>query len=83
MKKKSDLKILRFPSNQTEAERQVEAVLFAAEVPLDIESIQERLNTNTNVKKVLESLLKQYENRGINLVCISDKWSFRTSPNLS
>ena len=83
MKKKGDLKILRFPINQTEAERQVEAVLFAAEVPLDIDSIQERLNTNTNVKKILESLVKQYANRGINLVCISDRWSFRTAPNLS
>ena len=83
MKKKNDLKILKFPTNFSEAERQVEAVLFAAEEPLDVASIQERLKTNTNVKKILESVAKQYENRGINLVCISDKWSFRTAPNLS
>jgi len=81
--KKNDLKILKFPTNFSEAERQVEAVLFAAEEPLDVASIQERLKTNTNVKKILESVAKQYENRGINLVCISDKWSFRTAPNLS
>ena len=39
MKKKSDLKILKFPSRLTDLERQVEAILFAAEEPLDIRSI--------------------------------------------
>ena len=33
--------------------------------------------------KVLESLERQYKNRGINLICISEKWSFRTASNLS
>ena len=83
MKKKNDLKILSFPSSLTETERQVEAVLFAAEEPLDLESIQVRLNTKINIKKTLESLEKQYKNRGINLICISGKWSFRTASNLS
>ena len=64
-------------------ERQVEAILFAAEEPLDIESIQEKLNTKTNILKILESLEKQYKHRGINLVCIAKKWSFRTASNLS
>ena len=31
----------------------------------------------------MDSLEKQYRNRGINLVCISKKWSFRTASNLS
>ena len=74
MNKKNDLKILRFPSNIGKLERQVEAILFAAEEPLDIESIQEKLKTRTNVSKVLDSLEKQYRNRGINLVCIAKKW---------
>ncbi len=41
------------------------------------------LKTRTNILKVLNSLENQYKNRGINLVCISNKWSFRTSSNLS
>ena len=83
MTKKNDLKILKFPSNIAQLERQVEAVLFAAEEPLDIESIQEKLKTKTNILKILESLEKQYKNRGVNLVCIAKKWSFRTASNLS
>ena len=83
MNKKNDLKILKFPDHVAKLERQVEAILFAAEEPLDIESIQEKLNTKANILKILESLEKQYKNRGINLVCIAKKWSFRTASNLS
>ena len=83
MNKKKDTKIIQFPTNITESERQVEAILFAAEEPLDIESIKSKLKSKINVEKILESLTKQYKNRGINLVCISDKWSFRTAKNLS
>ncbi len=81
--KKNYTKILKFPSGSASLERQVEAILFAAEEPLDEESIQEKLKTKTNISKILSSLEKQYENRGINLVCISKKWSFRTAANLS
>jgi len=83
MKNKRNLKIIKFPTNLTEAERQIEAILFAAEEPLDIESIQSKLNTSKNIVNILESLKKQYEKRGINLICISNKWSFRTAPNLA
>ena len=83
MTKKNDLKILKFPNNVVQLERQVEAILFAAEEPLDIESIQEKLKTKVNIYKILDHLEKQYKNRGINLVCIAKKWSFRTSSNLS
>jgi len=83
MNKKNDLKILKFPDHVAKLERQVEAILFAAEEPLDIVSIQEKLNTKANILKILESLEKQYKNRGVNLVCIAKKWSFRTASNLS
>ncbi len=66
-----------------EPERQVEAILFAAEEPLDIESVTTRMKTKADVLKILESLEKQYKGRGINLVCIANKWSFRTASNLS
>ena len=83
MKKVKESKILKFPSNIGHAERQVEAILFAAEEPLDLKSIQDRLKTRVNVSKILELLVEQYKNRGINLVCIANKWSFRTSSSLS
>jgi len=81
--KKSDLKILKFPSTIANIERQVEAILFSAEEPLDEESIQEKLKRKANISKILTSLERQYSNRGINLICISNKWSFRTASNLS
>ena len=81
--KKDNFKILKFPSNISNLERKVEAILFAAEEPLDIESIQEKLKTKANISKILDSLEKQYRNRGVNLVCIANKWSFRTASNLS
>ena len=83
MKSIKNLNILKFPTNINNAERQVEAILFSAEEPLDIESIKERLKAKCDVLSVLESLKNQYENRGINLVCIANKWSFRTASNLS
>ena len=76
-------KIIKFPMGLPEAERQVEAILFAAEEPLDIESIVTRMKTKADVLKILESLEKQYKGRGINLVCIANRWSFRTAANLS
>ena len=64
MIKKNDSKILKFPNSIVNLERQVEAILFAAEEPLDEESIQEKLKTKTNILKILDSLEKQYKNRG-------------------
>ena len=83
MKKKTNLKILKFPGNVSELERRVEAILFSADEPLDIESIEEKIKTKTDIKKILKSLEIQYRNRGINLVCIANRWSFRTASNLS
>ena len=83
MKKKNDVKILKFPNKVDQLERQVEAILFAAEEPLDVESIKEKLKTRSDINKILTSLQNQYKNRGINLVCITNKWSFRTASNLS
>ena len=83
MNKKNDSKIIKFPASPSQLERQVEAILFAADEPLDVDSIQEKLKTRADINKILESLVIQYKNRGINLVCIAKKWSFRTASNLS
>ena len=75
--------VVNFPSGMSETEREVEAILFAAAEPLDVESIEARISKKANVLKILEKLQQTYSNRGINLICISKKWSFRTSQNLS
>ena len=83
MNKPKKNNVVSFPSNISEIEREVEAILFAAAEPLDIASIESRISKKTNVLKVLEKLQQIYAKRGINLVCISKKWSFRTAQNLS
>jgi segregation and condensation protein B len=75
--------IIKFPSAPSKLERQVEAILFAASEPLDIETIEKRIQTNTNIKKILENLKEFYKKRGVNLVCIKNKWSFRTAEDLA
>ena len=82
MPKKKD-NIINFPSAPSKLERQVEAILFAASEPLDIETIEKRIQTNTNIKKILVNIKEIYKTRGINLVCIKNKWSFRTAEDLS
>ena len=74
--------IVSFPKNISKLEKQVEAILFAASEPLDIETIEKRVQSTNNIKKTLEKLKLDYSTRGINLVCIKDKWSFRTSKDL-
>ena len=83
MKNKKKNNIINFPATPSKIERQVEAILFAASEPLDIETIEKRIQTSTDLKKILENLKKIYEKRGINLVCIKNKWSFRTAEDLS
>ena len=83
MKNKKKDNIIDFPTTPTKLERQVEAILFAASEPLDIETIEKRLQSQSDIKKILENLQKIYKKRGINLVCIKNKWSFRTAEDLS
>ena len=76
--------IVKFPETKiTDQEREVEAIIFASSIPLDIESIENKISKKINVEKTLQKLQNFYSNRGINLVCISNKWSFRTSDKLS
>ena len=83
MKNKKKGNIIDFPTTPSKLERQVEAILFAASEPLDLETIEKRIQTNVNLKKILENLQATYKKRGINLVCIKSKWSFRTAEDLS
>jgi len=82
MPKKKD-NIIDFPKSLSKNERKVEAILFAASEPLDKETIEKRLQANTNIEKILEKIKYHYKDRGINLICVRNKWSFRTSSDLS
>ena len=83
MKKLKKNNIISFPNEMIEEEKEIEAILFAAEEPLDEESIRVKITKGKNLLKSLTKLQKHYSKRGINLVCISNKWSFRTSDKLS
>ena len=81
VKKKDN--VVKFPEKIISGEREVEAIIFAAAEPLEIDTIESKVSKKINVSKVLKKLQNEYSTRGINLVCISNKWSFRTSQNLS
>ncbi len=82
-KNKNKTNVITFPSNVSKIERQVEAILFSASEPLDVETIEKRIQSNSDITKILEKIKDTYKNRGINLVCIRNKWSFRTAEDLS
>ena len=81
IKKKDN--IISFPSKLSQVEKEIEAIIFAAAEPLGLETIKEKISKKTDVEKTLIKLQAEYSQRGINLVCISNKWSFRTSASLA
>ena len=83
LNKDTNHNVVKFPKKLNDGEREVEAIVFAALEPLDIDTIESKISKKTDVLKILKKLQIEYSTRGINLVCISNKWSFRTSENLS
>jgi segregation and condensation protein B len=63
--------------------RLLEAMLFASSEPIDEEDLAVRLPEGTNLAAALERLRQDYANRGVNLVRINGKWTFRTATDLS
>ena len=63
--------------------RLLEALLFAAAVPLDEKTLGARLPEDVDLKASLAALQAEYAPRGVNLVRISNKWAFRTAGDLS
>ena len=75
--------VINFPKKLSSIEKEIEAIIFAAAEPLDIETIKSKISKKIDVEKILLKLQSEYSDRGINLICISKKWSFRTSTSLS
>jgi segregation and condensation protein B len=63
--------------------RILEALLFAAEQPLDEKLLAARLPTDSDVRALLLRLQKDYARRGVNVVCVGGKWTLRTASDLA
>jgi segregation and condensation protein B len=63
--------------------RLVEALLFAASEPLDEKALAKHLPAGVDVRATLKRLQAEYAPRGVNLVHIGNKWTFRTANDLS
>jgi segregation and condensation protein B len=83
MKKEKKINVISFPSKLLDGEREVEAIVFAAAEPLDVDTLESKISKKIDVEKILKKIQSTYSSRGINLVCISKRWSFRTAKNLS
>jgi segregation and condensation protein B len=63
--------------------RILEAVLFAADEPLDEKALAGRLPAGADVHALLLQLQQEYASRGVNLVRVGGKWSLRTAGDLA
>jgi segregation and condensation protein B len=63
--------------------RLLEAMLFAAAEPLDEAALAARLPADVDVRAALARLQEDYASRGVNLVRVGGKWTFRTAGDLS
>jgi segregation and condensation protein B len=73
----------RQQQERAEELRILEALLFAAEQPLDEKVLAKRLPAGVDVHALLVQLQKEYEPRGVNLVRIAGKWTLRTASDLA
>ena len=85
-----NLKIVRSSEDAEQPQQQraeelrlLEAMLFASAEPLDEKSLSARLPTGADVRTALARLRDEYASRGVNLVRINGKWTFRTASDLS
>jgi segregation and condensation protein B len=70
-------------SDVEHAEREVEALLFAAAGPLSEAEIAARLPEGADVAGAIAALQGRYEGRGVQLVCVADRWRFQTAEDLA
>src|SRR5260370_13938427 len=63
--------------------RLLEALLFASAEPLDQAALAKRMPDGVDVKAALAQLQADYALRGVNLVRVANKWTFRTANDLA
>jgi segregation and condensation protein B len=69
--------------DRAEELRILEALLFAAEEPLDEKVLAARMPAGIDVRALLTHLQQEYASRGVNLVRVGGKWSLRTAGDLA
>jgi segregation and condensation protein B len=70
-------------TDQHDERRLLEAMLFAATEPIEQSMLEARLPEGADVGALLGDLQAEYAERGVNLVRVAGKWSFRTAPDLA
>lgn len=70
-------------NHRPEELRVLEALLFAAAEPLDEKTLATRLPDEIDVGAGLRRLQADYAARGVNLVCVGGRWTFRTANDLA
>ena len=78
-----DMESDREETQRAEELRILEALLFAAEEPLDEKTLATRLPEGTDVHALLTQLQQDYASRGVNLVRVAGKWTLRTAGDLA
>jgi segregation and condensation protein B len=63
--------------------RLLEAMLFAAAAPLEEKDLAARLPQGVDLDAALARLQEEYATRGVNLVRVGGRWTFRTADDLS
>jgi len=74
---------IRQPQVRPDELRILEALLFASKEPLDEKTLAERLPEGVELGRMLRMLKDEYAPRGVNLVKVSGKWTFRTANDLA
>ncbi len=70
-------------TNPSNAERMIEALLFAAAEPLSAADLASRLPEGADVGSALMGLKARYAGRGVELACVADRWRFQTPADLA
>ena len=71
------------PQARPEELRLLEALLFASAEPIDQAALAKRMPDGVDIKVALAQLQAEYAPRGVNLVRVANKWTFRTAGDLS
>ena len=71
------------PPALEDAERAVEALLFAAAGPLSVQDLARRLPEGADVAAGIEALKARYAGRGVELAEVAGRWRFQTAQDLA
>ena len=71
------------PSQDRSMLRVIEAKLFASDKALTLKQLAESLPDDVDLLPLLEQLQVEYSDRGVNLVRVAGRWSFRTAEDLA